>query len=773
PQGAIQTITYDSIGRVERTTTVNNGAYTRYFYGANYVQSWSTVNNVADDAYGIQYFDGVGRVIATAGNHPGSNGGYRAQLTVYDLMGRAVKTSNPAEMTASWVPAGDDSAGWLYTEQTYDWQGRPLRTTHPDTTYKEAAYSGCGCAGGEVVTLTDEGTLDGGVAKRRQQKIYSDVLGRTRKTEVLNWQNGPVYSTVVNTYNARNQLTQVREYAGTEGSGTSQDTTITYDGYGRLESTRAPEQASGTVWTYNSDDTTNTITDARGASQTFSYNNRHLLTDIIYVSGSSGAPASAPVSFDYDAAGNRTDMTDGLGTKTYQYNQLSRLEQETRHFSVGTFAINYTYNLAGQLTGLTDPFGASFSYTRDVQGQLKIVIGSPYGGTTTYITDVAYRAWGAPKSINYGAFTATIAFNARMKPAEFRGFVRENYSYYADGRVRALTDLDDTAGSNPPMSLRFLSRAYSYDHIGRITDGFGTGNAGQGVPFNQSYSYDAFGNMTVRSGRYYNYNFSGPITDTATYINNRRTGWSYNADGEVISTPLTSTDPPRTMTYDAAGRMVSSVETGSSNTITYTASYDGDGEVAYESSTVSPGASESSFIVRSSVLDGEVLTRLNQFGNKKITHVPAEGLLFATQSSDSSGSFVLMTMRNPLGTSETTKAVYDPLGNYIPFQAHGDPQPPPGSFSSASMGGLAANQANPYSSAVGCMMDGIPTNCNRVQQAINRDEAKRLIIDARGQNPNVALSSMGWFLVEQPVTPRRLTRPRIKWKKTNTPHPSP
>ncbi|HKY44640.1 MAG TPA: hypothetical protein VJM50_16235, partial [Pyrinomonadaceae bacterium] len=47
------------------------------------------------------------------------------------------------------------------------------------------------------------------------------------------------------------------------------------------------------------------------------------------------------------------------------------------------------------------------------------------------------------------------------------------------------------------------------------------------------------------------------------------------------------------------------------------------------------------------------------------------------------------------------------------------------------------------------------------------------IIDARGQNPNVALSSMGWFLVEQPVTPRRLTRPRIKWKKTNTPHPSP
>lgn len=68
-QGAVQTITYDSIGRTERTTMVNNGAYTRYVYGPNYVQSFSTVNNIADEAYNIQVFDGVGRIIASAGNH--------------------------------------------------------------------------------------------------------------------------------------------------------------------------------------------------------------------------------------------------------------------------------------------------------------------------------------------------------------------------------------------------------------------------------------------------------------------------------------------------------------------------------------------------------------------------------------------------------------------------------------------------------------------------------------------------------------------------------
>ena len=233
----------------------------------------------------MQVFDGVGRVIGSAGNHPGSTGGYRAQMTIYDLMGRAIKTSNPAETTNEWVPAGDDAAGWLYTQQTYDWQGRPLRTTHPDTTYKEASYSGCGCAGGAVVTLTDEGTLDAGVAKRRQQKIYSDVLGRTVKTEILNWQNGSVYSATVNTYNARDQLTQVRQYAGPEGSGTYQDTSMTYDGYGRLKTRHVPEQNAGvnTTRIYNADDTVEKSSTAAApqpptATTTVTCNKHHLLS---------------------------------------------------------------------------------------------------------------------------------------------------------------------------------------------------------------------------------------------------------------------------------------------------------------------------------------------------------------------------------------------------------------------------------------------------------------------------------------------------------------
>ncbi|HEX6285260.1 MAG TPA: hypothetical protein VFZ71_10315, partial [Pyrinomonadaceae bacterium] len=155
---------------------------------------------------------------------------------------------------------------------------------------------------------------------------------------------------------------------------------------------------------------------------------------------------------------------------------------------------------------------------------------------------------------------------------------------------------------------------------------------------------------------------------------------------------------------------------------------------------------------------------MDQSGNKKSTHVPAEGFLFATQkSSGAPGAFVEFTHRNPHEVTETNKAVYDPLGNYMPFQASGDPRPPAGSFTSATMRGLSASQANPYSSAVGCLMDGLPATCVSVAKAIGRGEAKKLIIDGRGQNPNVALGNMGWFLVEFP-TNRKIApdRPRLR-----------
>src|SRR5207248_811133 len=123
------------------------------------------------------------RVFASLVNHPGSSGGYSGQWTFYDVMGRVSNQSTPTEINGDWQAWGDDETPDhsfpRWTAQTYDWKGRPLRTTNPDGMYKDASYAGCGCAGGEVVRLTDE--------VGRKQKIYSDVLGRTVKAETYNW----------------------------------------------------------------------------------------------------------------------------------------------------------------------------------------------------------------------------------------------------------------------------------------------------------------------------------------------------------------------------------------------------------------------------------------------------------------------------------------------------------------------------------------------------------------------------------------------------------
>src|ERR1044072_7174843 len=406
-QGAIEIATYDGAARLQQVTTQNNGAYTRYEYGPNYVQSFSTVNAIADEAYAMQVLDGADRVIGVVSNHPASTGGYSLVNKNYDSMGRIKSQSNPTEVNSYWSPTGDDAAGFIYTQQTYDWKGRPLVTTNTDGTQKYASYGGCGCAGGEVVTLTDE--------VGRQQKVYSDGLGRQRKTEVLNW-NGTVYSTTTNNFNVRDQVTLVRQYQGTEQSTVYQDTTMGYDGYGRLQSKHLPEQDPGTatVYTYNPGDTMQAVADARGASATYSYNNRHLVTSINY-SAPSGITPTSTGSFFYDPAGNRTQMVDGLGGSAYSFAQLARLTSETSTFNgVGTFTLSYDYNLAGELKRITDAPNSTINYSFDAIGRLNSVTGSDnlVGGVAAYTSSFSYRAWGGLKTMTDGSSQISSALTA-------------------------------------------------------------------------------------------------------------------------------------------------------------------------------------------------------------------------------------------------------------------------------------------------------------------------------------------------------------------------
>ena len=737
---------------MKRVTTANNNAYSRYVYGPNYVESFGTVNTVADESYSFQLFDGVGRVTLAAGNHPGSNGGYSARNTIYDAMGRAIKQSNPTEVTGAWLPTGDDVAGWLYTQQTYDWKGRPLVTTNTDLTTKEASYTGCGCAGGEVVTLTDEGTLINSAANRRQQKVYSDVLGRTMKTEILNWEgSGPggagrsVYSTTINNYNARDQLTRIRQFDAAQEtvpsdpndlscpSGSCQQATMSYDGYGRLKTEHVPEQDEGTAttWNYNFDDTVQSVSDPRNATQTFSYNNNRRLVTGISFSAPAGIDPTAPVSYNYDAAGNRTSMADGMGSMSYAYDQLSRLTSETRTFaSLGTYSLSYAYNLANQLNSITDPFSAQVGYNFDTAGRVSRVTGSGFGGVSNYTSntsDIQYRAWGAQKSVTYGdGKSATTSYDARMRPSAYDlPGLREQFQYYNDGRLKQMTDLDDRPQNGNGDTSRHFSRVQTYDQLGRLTSVNPIESSG--LPFRQNYAYDPFGNLTSRWGHYY---YQTQTIDNAGFQNNRRQGWDYYADGQVQHNPIAfdsngNVTSSRDWTYDAAGRMVQVQETitNPNSVSTYTTNYDGDGQSIRESTTTN-SFNTTAYLIRSSVL-GEVVTSLDSAGNKTKTVVNVDGLLMAVQFSGSGFNSVSWTHIDPLRMSEAgdTKPVYDPLGNYIPWQHV--PGAPPNAYPpiAASYGGLGPSFG--YSINSSCILDGIPTDCSLAMNMLGHGSAEQ------------------------------------------------
>jgi YD repeat-containing protein len=625
------------IGRLQQQTNVVNGAYTRFEYATSQIRvdTYTTVQEGLGEAHSFQITDGMGRVIATATDHPGSVGGFSGQKAVYDVMGRVIKTSNPAETSASgapsqWTTAGDDaSSAWIYTQQTYDWKGRPLVTTNQDGTTKTASYAGCGCAGGEVITLTDEGTIDAGVAKKRQQKIYKDVLGRMVKAEILNWEGGSVYSTTLNSYNARDQLTQVRNYAGAETSTTYQDTQMTYDGYARLKTRHLPEQNPGTVttWNYKDDDTIERVTDARGATSTLTYNSRRLLTTIAYAAPSP-IPPTATTSYTYDAVGNRLSMVDASGNTTYQYNQLSQLVSESKSFAglPGTNTLSYEYAIGGALKSLTDHSNRKVNYAYDRAGRLNSITGTNYS-ITQFVNDIDYRAWNAPRQVDFGnAHTLTFTYNQRLSinhlemisHAGLPAILNEEYEYYADNRIKY---------SQSHLDPRY-DRAFNYDHSRRLNKGVSGADArgesaGGNRPYNQIASYDPFDHLTSRTSRHWSKTF--PYISTDSFSNNRRTGWQYDADGNLLN------DGHRAFTYDAAARMIAS----SGSNLTQILDGDGRRVKTTESNVVT-------YYLTSSVL-GQVIAQLDGSGSKNLGFIYAFGDVLAEESSN---GFISLVHKN-------------------------------------------------------------------------------------------------------------------------------
>ncbi len=670
--GAIQDMAYDSVGRLQWITRPDGfWRYIAYADRGDAVMSQVSIAEYPTSAWSIAVVDGAGRTRLVGGDNPGSNGGYAGAFTLYDVMGRANQQSHVEETNAWWAPVGDDLAGWIWTSQTYDWKGRPLVTTHTtDGTTKYAEYGGCGCAGGEVVTVHDE--------MGRQQRITSDSLGRAFKTEVLN-SDTSVYSTRILTYNGRDQVTSVKQYQGPQSSGVYQEELSTYDGYGRLATHKAPIQTSAITYSYYDNDKPLTVTDARGATTTLIYNNRGLATNISY---SGPAPVPSPVTLSYDAAGNRASMSDGSGSVSYGYNSLSQLTSETRQFTglSGSFALSYEYNLGGELKSITDPVGSRVDYSFDSTGRLLSASGSGPASTPTYASNFSYRAFGGVKDFDFGnSMHQHLNFNSRLQNTSLTlGTMSWSYDYYADGKLSKVTD------SNDPR----FDRSFSFDQVGRISEAK-TGSEARGGttadgPFKQPYNYDVWENAT---GRTYRVWAQGTQSESPSYTNNRHQYWGYDNQGQLTG------DDNGNYGYDAASQQnyFASYQTvggwPSNNpqqpALEVAQTFDGNSTPASKTTTNrwevdfgnGPEVQQSvatTYYLRSTALGGKVVAELDNTGYKRTGYIYAGGMQIAQQHiwNPGYGFYIHWLSTSPATGSEYTmvsggyvgRKELDPLG---------------------------------------------------------------------------------------------------------------
>lgn len=620
PKGAEIENTFDLIGRLERTTNKVNGAYTRYVYSSNQtsIQSFTTIKDLdlASEYFQITLLDGHGRTRAAASTHPTSIGGMKAQLFVFDQIGRQIRQTNPTEIDTSWNSTGDDVAGFLWTSQAYDWKGRPVESINVDGTKRLISYETCGCTGVNTISYTDE------VGRRRKE--YYDVFGRLSKSQALN-SDGSIYTTTSNIYNLLDQNLRVFIQEGEAGIG--RETLMTYDGFGRLATRKHPIEAAPTSFTYNADDTMNTITDARGVVTTFSYNNRKLVTSINY-GAVNGVIQLKPVTFGYDEVGNRSWMDDEPGRVDYHYNLLSQMEWEERRFDdlSGIYRLNYQYNVGGQLTEITDFLNDTIYYNYNKAGEVLSITGKDQvSGSQYYYTSLAnnatvkYTAWGGIKQFTHGNNIKTsFEYNERMLPKNFEitehtnppsyydQGMRNTYSYYADGNIKFSKD----------EIHNDYDKSYEYDHLGRVSKA-SAGEVARGgthspyppydTPYSHSFIYNVWGNKETVNAFYWNY--SDNESSQFDNVTGRKSLWVYDDAGHLMQ------DDDQKYLYNSSGNN-QEIRKRWTNTLIKKGVQDGDGASVIYSSVNDDNAVKLSYYLTSTALGGKLLLKLDGQGQK-------------------------------------------------------------------------------------------------------------------------------------------------------------
>jgi RHS repeat-associated protein len=310
------------------------------------------------------------------------------------------------------------------------------------------------------------------------------------------------------------------------------------------------------------------VTDRRGNTTSYSYDAANRLTGV-------ERPAGDTWDFGYDARGNRTSATDPRAhTSTYQYDLLNRMTEADEPLSTAT---TYGHDANGNLTSLTDPNGNETTFDYDALNR-RTAMHQPLGIDTGYEYDAGGNLTSLSRGVgtldysydDANRLTGITDGNATLRSFTYDASNRLTGATDAQGKTIALgyngddllTSIDDGRGQT-------VSRGYdSRGNLTSQTDGRGS----------LTFGYDAIDRMTSltdpqSNNLTFSYNNEGALTES-DLPNGVVSTNAYDTDGRLAETSAVNgatTLQHFAYAYDPAGNRTSQVDRNNDAT---TYSYD-------------------------------------------------------------------------------------------------------------------------------------------------------------------------------------------------------
>jgi RHS repeat-associated protein len=450
--------------------------------------------------------------------------------------------------------------GTVTTLFGYDWFGRLANTTDPDGNFSSQVYD----ANDRVTSRTDALNATSTATYDGTGNLLSETDRRGNLTSYV--------------YNALGWLAELHKRPDPANAGQQNIAYFDYDANGNL--VRMRELNFTTIIDYQYDELnrrtmTTTYTGEPGvahrntdyydaAGRIYAHVNddgqvnygHDALSRLTSISG----PGLVTISYQYDLANNRTQMTDGTGTAAYAYDGLGRVTS----IASPNGTLTYTYDPDGnvlsqrvQIAGTTVDRTISYSY--DGKDRLTGVL---EGGR---LSQYYYQPSGVVSQIVYpNGLTAAFSYDRDLRLTSlintFSGNTITSHAYTLDAEGNRTVISDWVWGDNDPGVPAVKNN--TYDGLNRLSAIAGGASEG--------FTFDGASNITSRYGpsATYTYDTADRLTSDGTLI----LGWS-------ASDHLTSRGSD-SFGYDLLGRLTSSNVGGTASTF----AYDGDGLLAARTS---------------------------------------------------------------------------------------------------------------------------------------------------------------------------------------------